>query len=195
MVLVTLIGDAHAHIGNRFYYLGPNDECRDCRLKNVCFNLDAGSLYEIVQLRDARHDCALREDQVRVVVVEKVPFQAAVPKKLAIDGSMITFESKACGRLDCKRWGGHCMFVYLTLDRGDKIITPVFQQNPTGVPYMGFMDIPIGAIVDLEISAVGDGERGRLIYAEWLPDETDPKEAFEKLLGEPGITEDACPEV
>ena len=32
-------------------------------------------------------------------------------------------------------------------------------------------------------------------YAEWLPDETDPKEAFEKLLGEPGITEDACPEV
>ena len=63
----------------------------------------------------------------------------------------------ACGRLDCKRWGGHCMFVYLTLDRGDKIITPVFQQNPTGVPYMGFMDIPIGAIVDLEISAVGDG--------------------------------------
>ena len=101
----------------------------------------------------------------------------------------------ACGRLDCKRWGGHCMFVYLTLDRGDKIITPVFQQNPTGVPYMGFMDIPIGAIVDLEIRAVRDGERGRLIYAEWLPDETDPKEAFEKLLGEPGITEDACPEV
>lgn len=101
----------------------------------------------------------------------------------------------ACGRLDCKRWGGHCMFVYLTLDRGDKIITPVFQQNPTGVPYMGFMDIPIGAIVDLEIRAVGDGERGRLIYAEWLPGETDPKEAFEKLLGEPGITEDACPEV
>ena len=104
MVLVTLIGDAHAHIGNRFYYLGPNDECRDCRLKNVCFNLDAGSLYEIVQLRDARHDCALREDQVRVVVVEKVPFQAAVPKKQAIDGSMITFESKACGRLDCPNW-------------------------------------------------------------------------------------------
>ena len=81
----------------------------------------------------------------------------------------------ACGRLDCKRWGGHCMFVYLTLDRGDKIITPVFQQNPTGVPYMGFMDIPIGAIVDLEILAAGDGERGRLIYAEWLPNETDPK--------------------
>ena len=101
MVLVTLIGDTQARIGNRVYYMGPNDECRDCRLKNVCFNLDAGSLYEIVQLRDARHDCILREGQVRVVVVEKVPFQAAVPKKQAIDGSMITFEAKDCGQIGC----------------------------------------------------------------------------------------------
>ena len=96
-----MIGDPHAHIGNRFYYMGPNDECKECRLKNVCFNLEAGSLYEIVQLRDTHHECALREGDVRVVVVEKVPFSAAVPKKQAIDGSMITFEPKDCGNLGC----------------------------------------------------------------------------------------------
>lgn len=101
MVLVTLIGDSHARIGNRFYYMGPTEECKDCRLKNVCFNLEQGSLYEIVQLRDTRHDCALREDQVRVVVVEKVPFSAAVTKKLAIDGSVITFESQDCDNIGC----------------------------------------------------------------------------------------------
>ena len=28
----------------------------------------------------------------------------------------------ACARLDCKRWGTHCMFVYLTLDRGYKVV-------------------------------------------------------------------------
>ncbi|MBO6084619.1 MAG: UPF0179 family protein [Candidatus Methanomethylophilaceae archaeon] len=101
MVLVTLIGDSHAHIGNRFYYMGPNDECKECRLKNVCLNLETGSLYEIVQLRDTEHECTLRESNVRVVVVEKVAFQAAVPKKLAMDGSMITFESRKCDNLGC----------------------------------------------------------------------------------------------
>ena len=102
MVLVTLIGDSHARIGNRFYYLGPTEECKECRLRNVCFNLDPGSLYEIVQMRDTWHDCLLREDgKVRVVVVEKVPFMAAVPKKQAIDGAAITFEPRACDNLGC----------------------------------------------------------------------------------------------
>ena len=50
----------------------------------------------------------------------------------------------ACARLDCKRWGSRCMFLYLTLDRGDKVIVPVFRQNPNGKPYLGFADIPIG---------------------------------------------------
>ena len=108
MVLVTLIGDSHARIGNRFYYMGPTEECRDCRLKNVCFNLDQGALYEIVQLRDTRHECTLREGDVRVVVVEKVPFSVAVPKKLAIDGSVITFEPQSCDNIGCPNWKYCC---------------------------------------------------------------------------------------
>lgn len=102
MVTVTLIGERHARIGNRFYYMGPTEECRDCRMKNICFNLEQGALYEIVQLRDTIHECSLREDNVRVVVVEKVAFQGAVPKKQAIDGSRITFESRKCDNLGCE---------------------------------------------------------------------------------------------
>ena len=102
----------------------------------------------------------------------------------------------ACARLDCKRWGTHCMFVYLTLDRGYKVVAPVFQLNPTGIPYLGFADIPIGAIVDIDIDGEIHGDKAWLIYAEWLPDETDPAEAMAKQLGvDPlaGSTGTACP--
>jgi len=101
----------------------------------------------------------------------------------------------AWARLDCKRWGAHCMFLYLTLERGCKVFAPVFQQNPTGIPYYGFMEIPIGGIVEIEIDCTDEG-RGRIIYAEWLPEETDPVEAMKNVLGfDPlaGSTGTACP--
>ncbi|MFA6709980.1 MAG: UPF0179 family protein [Candidatus Methanomethylophilaceae archaeon] len=104
MVLITLIGETQARIGNRFYFLGPQTECRDCRLKGVCFNLETGRLYEVTNLRDTHHDCEMHESGVRVVEVEKKPALVTVPKKLAIDGSMITFESRKCSELRCEYW-------------------------------------------------------------------------------------------
>ena len=102
MVLITLIGDVQARIGNRFYFMGPMTECKECRLRGVCFNLEPGSLYEVVALRDTKHDCPIHEGLVRVVEVEKKPIPAAVSHKFAIDGSTITFESKRCGNPGCE---------------------------------------------------------------------------------------------
>ncbi len=104
MVLVTLVGDSQARLGNRFYFVGPSTECKECRLRNVCFNLEPGALYEITGLRDTRHECALHESEVRVVEVEKKAFRAAVPKKSAIDGSMITFEARKCDNIGCENY-------------------------------------------------------------------------------------------
>ncbi len=104
MVLVTLIGESQAHIGNRFYYLGPITSCKECRLKGVCFNLELGSLYEVTALRDTMHDCLEYESGARVVEVEKIPAIAAVAKKQAIDGSMITFQSGKCENYGCEYW-------------------------------------------------------------------------------------------
>lgn len=108
MTLVTLVGDKQARIGNRFYFNGPSLECKDCKLRNVCFNLDAGSLYEIIGLRDTKHECKLLEESVRVVEVEKISFIASVPKKFAIDGSMITFEKKECAQIGCENYKYCC---------------------------------------------------------------------------------------
>ncbi|MCL2712481.1 MAG: UPF0179 family protein [Methanomassiliicoccaceae archaeon] len=102
MVLITLIGETQARIGNRFYFVGPLTECRECRLRGVCFNLEPGSLYEVVALRDAVHECPIHEGSVRVVEVERKPIPAAVLQKHAIDGSTITFESMKCNNLGCE---------------------------------------------------------------------------------------------
>jgi len=101
-MLLTLIGETQARIGNRFYFMGPLTECKECRLRGVCFNMEPGSLYEIVALRDTVHDCPVHEGSVRVVEVERKPVLAVVPKKFAIDGSTVTFESRRCDNLGCE---------------------------------------------------------------------------------------------
>lgn len=101
MILITLIGAPQAHVGRRFHFIGPLTECRECRLKGICFNLEPGRLYEITGVRDAEHDCPVHEDKVKVVEVEKRPTEAAVQHKKAIDGSMITFEAMRCDSRGC----------------------------------------------------------------------------------------------
>ncbi len=117
MVLITLIGKEQAHIGNRFYFIGPLTECRDCKLKGVCFNLEPGHQYEVTNLRDTEHDCEVFNDKVRVVELEKIPTKATVQKKVVIEGSMITYESNDCARLGCEHYA-ECHPV--GLENGDK---------------------------------------------------------------------------
>jgi uncharacterized protein (UPF0179 family) len=103
MVLITLVGESVSGDGREFYYSeAVAEECSECKLKKVCFNLEDGSKYRIVKGRDQTHQCALREDSVRVVEVEKIPNTGAVPKKLAIDGSLITFQAPDCGDPGCQ---------------------------------------------------------------------------------------------
>jgi uncharacterized protein (UPF0179 family) len=104
MVTVTLISEPLAKEKGRFYYIGPQPECESCKVKKVCSNLEPGSMYEISSIRDQTHDCALNEDKVKVVEVTKIAQTAAVPKKSAIEGGLITFKEQGCGRLDCKNY-------------------------------------------------------------------------------------------
>jgi uncharacterized protein (UPF0179 family) len=104
MAAITLVSGSQAREGGRFYYMGPQSECRGCKLKGVCFNLEQGAMYEITAVRDQKHECEFNEDIVRVVEIKKVAQRAAVPKKSAIEGSVITFQKPECGRLDCENY-------------------------------------------------------------------------------------------
>ena len=85
-----------------------------------------------------------------------------------------------CARLDCKKWGTHCMFLYLTMADDTKIITQVYKSSGDE-PYMGFMDIPVGAILDTTfIHYIGE-TRGFISRAVWLKNETNLQEAEEHM--------------
>ena len=105
MVLVTLVGEQLAKKDNDFIYMGSLSECKDCKLKNVCFNLEAGGRYKITNVRDIHHDCKIHGDGVRIVEVEKIPIPACIESKNAVEGETVSINP------DCKNIGCDSYFL------------------------------------------------------------------------------------
>jgi len=101
MVLVTVVGELQCKKGYEFVFGGPIAECRDCKVKNVCFHLEQDKWYRVVEIRDVHHECKFHEGGVRVVEVEKVPIKVAISRRAAVEGSMLTFEEPDCERIGC----------------------------------------------------------------------------------------------
>lgn len=101
MVLVTVVGKLQCKEGFEFVFGGPLAECRDCKVRNVCFHLEENKRYRVKAIREVSHDCKIHEEGVRVVEVEKVPVRAAIPAKAALEGAMLTYEDMECGDLSC----------------------------------------------------------------------------------------------
>jgi len=104
MVIITIIGELLAKKNELFIYCGPLSECRECKLKTVCFNLELGRQYCVKSVRDVHHDCRIHEDGVRVVEVENAGILASVPSKLAIDGATFSFKSRDCPIFSCENY-------------------------------------------------------------------------------------------
>jgi uncharacterized protein (UPF0179 family) len=100
MVLVTLIGEYLAVEGEEFTYLGANNECRNCQLKTVCFNLKPGRRYRITKLRDKHHECDVHEGDVVVVEVEELSITVAVTKE-PTEGTTTTVKKTECKNIGC----------------------------------------------------------------------------------------------
>ncbi len=104
MVLVTVVGELQCKRGFEFVYGGPLAECRDCKVRNICFHLDENKWYKVTEVRDVHHDCKIHEGGVRVVEVERIPTRAALPSRLAIDGATVTYEESDCNRFGCPNY-------------------------------------------------------------------------------------------
>ncbi|OGS40859.1 MAG: hypothetical protein A3K77_07890 [Euryarchaeota archaeon RBG_13_31_8] len=100
MPLVTLIGEKLATEGCEFIYIGPNNECRNCKLKTVCFNLKTGRKYKITSVREKRHNCSIHEGNAAVVEVQELPIITAADKKLS-EGDIAKFEGEPCKSIGC----------------------------------------------------------------------------------------------
>jgi uncharacterized protein (UPF0179 family) len=104
MVLVTVVGKMQCKVGFEFVFGGPLAECRDCKVRNVCFHLEENRRYRVRSIREVQHECKIHEDGVRVVEVEKIPMRAMIPAKAALEGAMLTFEEIECRNLRCSNY-------------------------------------------------------------------------------------------
>lgn len=130
MPLVTLIGEKLAKKEIEFIYLGPNNECRNCKLKTVCFNLKPGRKYKITNVRDKRHNCNVHEGTTAVVEVQEMPIITAIDKKHS-EGAETKILGKECNSIGCINY--ELCNVYLQKDKKYKI-TKIYES----------IDCPIG---------------------------------------------------
>jgi len=101
MAIITLVGKELAEEGMEFQYLGPLLECRACKLKNVCFNLDEGKWYRVVKVREKEHDCKVHESgKVVTVEVEEIPVPLLLDLKTVVEGEVIEYH-----RINCHSYG------------------------------------------------------------------------------------------
>lgn len=103
MPRITLIGEKQAIVENEFIYLGPNSDCGNCKLKNVCFNLTPYKLYKITKVRDKKHQCNIHEGSAIVVELEEIPIVAGIEKKIS-EGSTASIKNKNCKKIDCENY-------------------------------------------------------------------------------------------
>ena len=100
MTSITIVGEKLAKKDEEFIFIGPQSDCKNCKLKNICFNLRQYHVYKITNVRDKRHSCTIHDGDAIVVEVEEQPLQAAIDKKYS-EGSTITLEENDCEEKLC----------------------------------------------------------------------------------------------
>lgn len=102
---ITLIGEHIAKEGTRFVFNGGAPECRECKLKIACLNLEPGQHYRVVEVRSKHHDeCVIHEEGVRIVRVEELRQNIAVRRRQALEGSLITPDARTCPVVGCENY-------------------------------------------------------------------------------------------
>ncbi len=101
--IMTLIGREQAVVGKTFRLYSIPDECRRCRLFNICVaKLKPGRVYRIVEVRHVGlpqpDKCLLTGEDMVPVVVEELPIIAPIPINSFIEGITITYIRP---RVDC----------------------------------------------------------------------------------------------
>jgi len=92
-----LISEKCAKIGYKFVHEGGAEECKNCPLRKACIeNLEEGRVYEVIGVRRKSHTCPLHGEKVVVVDVVQAAVEAAVKKRLAIEGVIISYHPIVC---------------------------------------------------------------------------------------------------
>lgn len=92
-----MVGVKQAKEGFMFLHEGPAGQCKDCEYYNVCMkNLETGRVYRVLKARDRTIPCKLHLDGAQVAEVVESEVEAALDKKCAIPGVIVTFSGRTC---------------------------------------------------------------------------------------------------
>ncbi|ETA68998.1 MAG: uncharacterized protein PWQ51_1460 [Methanolobus sp.] len=98
---ITLIGSRLAKEGEDFVFMGESRECKKCKLRRTCMNLEPGRKYRVAKIRgDTVHECFIHEGGVLTVDVETSPIVAAIESRKAVVGSKVSYELPKCKEFD-----------------------------------------------------------------------------------------------
>ena len=101
MANVTLLGKLQAKPGHCFEYVGPLGECKDCKVKQVCFNLKEGHRYRVLNIRSTQHECPVHEEGVVAVEFEPLALEAVLDRDDAIAQAVVELVESRCGQKGC----------------------------------------------------------------------------------------------
>lgn len=103
MAKISLIGLDLAKPDMEFTFVTPLVGCSECRIKNVCFNLEPGRKYRVINVRDKTHPCTVfNQDKVATVEVEEVDEQVNLQYGRKVqEGSKVTLKSMDCDHFTC----------------------------------------------------------------------------------------------
>ncbi|MCL2550477.1 MAG: UPF0179 family protein [Methanimicrococcus sp.] len=126
---ITVIGNRLAKPGETFYFLEEQAECKKCKIRGTCLNLDSGRKYEVVSVRNSTLlDCELHDGGVLAVNVKKAPIEAFVDSKKAVVGAKISFDPVKVKSVDDDDAPNVELFAPKGLLKGDKcVVKEVFE--------------------------------------------------------------------
>ncbi|WP_053948800.1 UPF0179 family protein [Halolamina sediminis] len=118
MTTVTLVGARLAEPGQEFVYQGEASGCEGCPYRSQCLNVEEGTRYEVVDVRENTQvlDCAVHDEGVRAVEVEPTSVPANVPSKSAYSGS----KAKLAGECSHSECPSHPLCVPLGAEFGEE---------------------------------------------------------------------------
>ncbi|MCL2862720.1 MAG: UPF0179 family protein [Methanimicrococcus sp.] len=126
---ITVIGKRLAKPGETFIFLEEQAECKKCKIRGTCLNLDPGRKYEIVAVRNSTLlSCELHDGGVLAVSVKNAPIEAYVDSKRAVEGAKISFDPVKVKNEDSDDTLNNELFAPKGLLKGDKcVVKDVFE--------------------------------------------------------------------
>ena len=96
--MITLIGKDLAKEGQEFVFLGPADECENCRFKSSCIgSLEENRKYVVTDVKENEQKCPIHSGGAVIPVeIDRAEIDVLTTSKNIFEGSTFTYNAPDC---------------------------------------------------------------------------------------------------